>query len=135
MNLIPDRWTSPTTTLSSGHVFTIQKKAPAELPGKDVFPFISNKKKVIFQLATLVCWRVTPCETGFALLFGSFGENSQVRFNASDKEPAKCLSVQSFELQPAKELVGAESGGFLGFLNDYLGIMLTDFCLGCSWFW
>lgn len=38
---------------------------------------------------------------------------SQVRFNASDKEPAKCLSVQSFELQPAKELVGAESGGFL----------------------
>eukprot|EP00434_Breviolum_minutum_P001103 symbB.v1.2.000965.t1/scaffold39.1/size394969/9 len=55
-------------------------------------------------------------ETGpvVAVPFGTYGTvlgagqegRIQVRFNASDKEPAKCLSVQSFELQPAKELVG-----------------------------
>ena len=55
-----------------------------------------------------------------------------MRFNASDKEPAKCLSVQSFEIQPAKELVGAESGGI--FFLIFVGSMLTDFVEGLSWF-
>ena len=99
------------------------------MPGKDVFPI---KRKVIFQLAMLVCWRKKPVKLAMPCLFSCFF--SQVRFNASDKEPAKCLSVQSFELQPAKELVGAESGGFLDFLDDFLGSCWLIFIWGFNGF-
>ena len=46
--LITDRWRSP-TTFPKGHVFTIPKRSPAELPGSQFSKFCDSK---------LPCWRI-----------------------------------------------------------------------------